>query len=242
MGCPNLSSAPLEALGKEIFFPLTFFILCGEALNCLLNRAKCNGFITGLPIRQNHLHINHLFFADDSLIFCKANSIEWSHLYCLLDTYKKASGQRLNKEKTSILFSRNTQEETKEIVTSIAGIRGTNSCEKYLGLPALIGRSRTYSLKGVLAKVQAKLSSWKTKLLSQAGKEILVKAMIQSIPTYCMGIFKLPKQLLHELNKLIRSFWWGQQSQDHKIHWVAWKQMSKSKKFGGLGLRDFEDF
>ncbi|XP_041017886.1 uncharacterized protein LOC121260102 [Juglans microcarpa x Juglans regia] len=218
------------------------FILCGEALNCLLNRAKCNGFITCLPIRQNHLHINHLFFTDDSLLFCKANSIEWIHLYHLLDTYEKASGQRLNKDKTSIFFSRNTREETKEIVTSIAGIRGTNSCKKYLDLPALIGRLRTYSLKGVLAKVQAKLSSWKTKLLSQAGKEILVKVVIQSILTYCMGIFKLPKHLLHDLNKLIRSFWWGLQSQDHKIHWVARKQMNKSKKSGRLGLRDFENF
>ncbi|XP_042990668.1 uncharacterized protein LOC122317666 [Carya illinoinensis] len=218
------------------------FILCSEALSCLLNHAEKTHLITGLPIRKNHLHINHLFFADDSLLFCKANSIEWSQLHSLLASYERASGQRLNKDKTSIFFSSNTREQTKEIVTSIAGIRGTSSYEKYLGLPALVGRGRYQSFKGILDRVQTKLNSWKTKLLSQAGKETLIKAVIQAIPTYSMGIFKLPRQLLIELNKQVRGFWWGQQEKEHKIHWVSWKQMIKSKRSGGFGMRDFEFF
>ncbi|KAG6627185.1 hypothetical protein CIPAW_15G109000 [Carya illinoinensis] len=57
-----------------------------------------------------------------------------------------------------------------------------------------------------------------------------------------MGIFKLPRQLLNELNRQVRGFWWGQQEKEHRIHWVSWKQMSKSKRSGGLGMRDFEFF
>ncbi|XP_042954651.1 uncharacterized mitochondrial protein AtMg00310-like [Carya illinoinensis] len=57
-----------------------------------------------------------------------------------------------------------------------------------------------------------------------------------------MGIFKLPKQLVKKLNKLVRSFWWGQKAQEQKVQWVPWSQMSKSKTLGGLGLRDFENF
>ncbi|KAG6635874.1 hypothetical protein CIPAW_11G073400 [Carya illinoinensis] len=57
-----------------------------------------------------------------------------------------------------------------------------------------------------------------------------------------MRNFKLSKQLLKELNKLVRSFWWGQKAQEHKINWVPWSQMSKSKTLGGLGLRDFKNF
>lgn len=48
------------------------------------------------------------------------------------------------------------------------------------------------------------------KLLSQAGKEVLIKSVIQAIPTYNMGVFKLPKGLLQELNKMVRGYWWGQ--------------------------------
>ncbi|KAG6626475.1 hypothetical protein CIPAW_15G051200 [Carya illinoinensis] len=57
-----------------------------------------------------------------------------------------------------------------------------------------------------------------------------------------MGIFKLPRQLLNELNKQVRGFWCGQQEKEHKIHWVSWKQIIKSKKSRGLGIRDFELF
>ncbi|XP_042939447.1 uncharacterized protein LOC122274476 [Carya illinoinensis] len=111
------------------------------------------------------------FLATCIELVIKANSIEWSQLYSLLECYERAFGQRLNNDKTSIFFSSNTREQTKDIVTNIAGIRGTNSYEKYLGLPALVGRSRSQSFQGILDKVQAKLNSWKTKLLSQAGKE-----------------------------------------------------------------------
>ena len=110
--------------------------------------------------------------------FAKTNSIEWSNLYYLLESYEVASGQRLNKEKTSIFFSTNTREETMEIITSIARMRGTTSYEKYLGLPALIGRSRAHSFKSILDKVKARISNWKNKFLSQEGKEVLIKFII----------------------------------------------------------------
>ncbi|XP_041023932.1 uncharacterized mitochondrial protein AtMg00310-like [Juglans microcarpa x Juglans regia] len=57
-----------------------------------------------------------------------------------------------------------------------------------------------------------------------------------------MGVFELPKGLLHELNKLIKGYWWGQINQERKINWISWNQMGKSKIGGGLGFRDFENF
>ncbi|XP_041025465.1 uncharacterized protein LOC121265859 [Juglans microcarpa x Juglans regia] len=87
---------------------LYLFILCAEVLSKMLNQAEARGDIYGIPIARGQLHINHLFFADDSLHFCKANAMEWSRLIDILSMYEKASGQRLNKDKTSIQFSRNT--------------------------------------------------------------------------------------------------------------------------------------
>ena len=57
-----------------------------------------------------------------------------------------------------------------------------------------------------------------------------------------MGIFKLPKNLVQELSKLVRNYWWGQQNQESKINWMSWKQMKKGKSSGGLGFRDFSNF
>ncbi|KAJ0008133.1 hypothetical protein Pint_29753 [Pistacia integerrima] len=80
------------------------------------------------------------------------------------------------------------------------------------------------------------------KYLSQAGKETLLKAVIQALPTYSMGVFKIPKTILHELNKLTKNYWWGQKNDENRIHWCSWDKMKLSKTNGGLGFRDLELF
>ncbi|XP_041025480.1 uncharacterized mitochondrial protein AtMg00310-like [Juglans microcarpa x Juglans regia] len=79
-------------------------------------------------------------------------------------------------------------------------------------------------------------------MLSQAGKEIYIKAVIQALPTYTMSVFKLPNSLLHDINRVINNFWWGQQSSENRIHWISWKRLDKAKTEGGMGFRDFEAF
>ena len=63
-----------------------------------------------------------------------------------------------------------------------------------------------------------KLQGWKEKLLSQAGREVLIKAVIQAIPTNTMNCFKLPKGLVRELEGMIHKFWWGYRGEHRKTH------------------------
>ena len=88
----------------------------------------------------------------------------------------------------------------------------------------------------------SKLAGWKGKLLSLGGKEILIKAVAQAIPTYTMSCFLLPKSLCNELEKMMRNFWWGQKNQELKIAWISWRKMCKPKSLGGLGFRNFQAF
>ena len=71
---------------------------------------------------------------------------------------------------------------------------------------------------------------------------MLLKAVIQAIPTYTMGCFKLLVGLCNEIETLIKKFWWGQRGDHRKIHWVKWKEMTKSKTIGGMGFRDLAMF
>jgi hypothetical protein len=70
----------------------------------MLHQAEHEGGITSIPITRGGTWINHLFFVDDILLFCHANTREWGRIQELLATYETASGQKLNRDKTSILF------------------------------------------------------------------------------------------------------------------------------------------
>lgn len=61
----------------------------------------------------------------------------------------------------------------------------------------------------------------KERALSIAGREVLIKVVIQAIPTYTMSCFKLPKGLIKELEVLIKKFWWGYNDDTRKVHWVS---------------------
>jgi hypothetical protein len=67
--------------------------------------------------------------------------------------YKEASSYKLKKEKTSIFFSRNTKANTRDHIVSVAGVSLTQRYEKYLGLPALIGRSWVSTFTDIKVKI-----------------------------------------------------------------------------------------
>ncbi|XP_042988721.1 uncharacterized protein LOC122316237 [Carya illinoinensis] len=150
----------------------------------------------------------------------RAQVEEWVTINSLLSTYEGASGQKINKDKTSIYFSANTRPETKEYILRIASTKATTCYERYLGPPSLVGRSRYKAFTSILDRVRNRVSNWKTKLLSQEGKEILLKVVIQALSMYSMGVFKLPKVLLKEIDRVMNQFWWGQQDKGNKVHWL----------------------
>jgi len=55
--------------------------------------------------------------------------------------------------------------------------------------------------------VWGKLQGWNENLFSQAGKEVLLKAVVQAIPTFAVGCFKLPLGLCRDNEMLIWKFW-----------------------------------
>ena len=101
----------------------------------------------------------------------------------------------------------------------ILGVREVNHFESYLGLPTLIGRAKYHTFSFLKDRVWKKLQGWKGMLLSRASKEILIKAVAQSIPTYAMSVFQIPMKLCDELDALCAKFWWGQVRNERKIHW-----------------------
>ena len=114
--------------------------------------------------------------------------------------------------------------------------------EKYLGLTSFARKGKKASFNYIKERVWRKLQGWEGKLLSQASREVLIKSVIQAIPTYTMECFKILLGLCNEIEAMIKKFWWGQRGDQRKIHWIKWKDLTKSKVVGGMGFRDLAMF
>lgn len=130
----------------------------------------------------------------------------------------------------------------KGVIQSMWGIRGQQQYEKYLRFPSIFGRSKKRAFAEIKTNLWHKLQSWKGKLLSQGGKEILLKVVSLTVPTYTMSCFKLLMTFCKELEGLMANFWWGQTEGTRKIHWIGWRKMCKSKFLGSLGFKDLHSF
>ena len=84
------------------------FLLCAIRLQGLLHTAESEGLIRGVSICCNGPRVSHLFFANDGVLFCCAKESECQVILDILATYEKSSGQKINKDKTNLFFSSNT--------------------------------------------------------------------------------------------------------------------------------------
>ena len=212
------------------------FILCAEAFSVLLAKADLDGSLEGVQICEGAPRINHLFFADDSLIVMRSNIQSANKLKEILALYERHSGQVINTSKTSSMFSKGTLSGRKTFVLAALGIARESRNQRYLGLPVHLGQSKKREFEYLKERIWQRIQGWKEKLLSKAGKEILIKAVAQAIPTYAMSCFDLTKSLCEEISKLICRYWWSQQQDENKCHWISWEHMTKAKCEGAWGL------
>ena len=218
------------------------FVLCAEGLSALLRDAEKKQLIHGVKIGRRVEAISHLLFADDSLLFARANEEEVEQVIDILSIYEGASGQKLNMEKSVMSFSRNVGLEKKNLLLNKLKFKAVDDYDKYLGLPTCLGSSKKAIFQTIQDRVWKKLKGWKEKFLSQAGREVLIKSIGQAITMYAMQCFKIPISIIVGIEKIIRGFFWGQKSNERKIPWLSWENVCRTKKEGGLGLRDMEAF
>jgi hypothetical protein len=50
------------------------------------------------------------------------------------------------------------------------------------------------------------------------GKEVLLKAIVQAIPTFAMSVLKIPKQICKGITNAMSQFWWGDDANRRRMH------------------------
>ena len=214
------------------------FVLCSEGFSNLIRKAAANRKLSGMRISRHGPSITHLFFADDSLIFCKANMDQATKLMRVLQVYALGSGQLINLDKSSILVNKNVRPELMHDSCQTAGNMQRVSQGMYLGLPMVVSRTKEQIFGFVKTNIQQRILKWKNRFLSIAGKEIMLKSVALAMPTYTMSCFKVPSRLCKEISSLMSNYWWGKANGKNKVHWCSWRKLTQNKNIGGLGFKD----
>ncbi|CAO2814312.1 unnamed protein product [Amaranthus hypochondriacus] len=118
------------------------FIICAEAFSRLISVSIDKLKINGIRICRGAPILSHLFFAEDSFLFAKASVQECSTVANIISKYERASGQKVNYDKTEISFSKGVHPQLRSNTVEVLGVKEVDRHVKYLGLPTIIGRSK----------------------------------------------------------------------------------------------------
>ncbi|KAK4383511.1 hypothetical protein Sango_2768800 [Sesamum angolense] len=108
------------------------------------------------------LHLSHMLFANDTLIFCHASSESSQAIRDVLGS----SGQEIHLSKSSVVFSRNTGVDLGNHITADLTIRRENNMELYLDLPSRVTHFKRNLFATIRDRIWCKIIVWNEKFLS----------------------------------------------------------------------------
>lgn len=137
------------------------FVLCAQGLSSIFNHKTAQGLIQVIRLARESTTITHLFFADDSLIFFKANKPNCNTIKDSLKPYEKTSGQLINYDKSAITFSKNTPQPHIRFTVENLNLTLSQGHDLYLGLPTFTIRSKRIQFGYIRDRIAKKIDGWK---------------------------------------------------------------------------------
>lgn len=111
---------------------------------------------------------------------------------------------------------------------------------KYLGLPLDKGIRSSKLWDQMVSKITNRISSWKGKWLSSAGKATMIKVILSAMPIYQLSWMDLPASKRKVITKHIRTFFWQGSKDKFRLPLIAWDKICLPKAMEGLGIKDLK--
>ncbi|XP_062113724.1 uncharacterized protein LOC133824761 [Humulus lupulus] len=215
--------------------PLLFVMVMDYLTRLLLKTSKEKEFRFH-PLCKS-LKLVNLCFADDLLLFCKANQNLVKLIQQVFTVFTNTSGLSINKTKSRIYIGGLDAREKDRLLQESCLFEGQFPMS-YLGVPLRPTKWRASDCEILIDKMRARLKGWASRHLSYAGRVQLINSVLLGIRSYWMNIFILPQKVVKAIDSLCRKFLWGEKDNRSKIHRISWDHVCRPKCFGGLGFKD----
>ncbi|XP_027156179.1 uncharacterized protein LOC113756908 [Coffea eugenioides] len=217
------------------------FVLGAEVLSRALNNVVAQAGFMGFKVPLGCSPVTHLAFADDVLIFTNRSARALRNIIRVLELYQSSSGQQVNGQKSGYVVQPSTPIARWRTIERITGFPQLQSPIRYLGFPLYLGRSKASDFGEVSHAVLGRILSWKSKLLFQGGKLVLIKHVLSSIPLHLLSAAVLPASVFSMIEKVCSNFLWGSSEGGPRYHWIRWDQLCFPTEEGGVGFRQLRD-
>lgn len=176
-----------------------------------------------------------LQYADDTAVLMNAEITTLVSFKLILRLFSMISGLQVHFKKSTFIPI-NLEEEESQLAGEIIGFHKTTFPIQYLGMPLTIKRPTRSQFMPLIEKVERKLQSWQSKLISRGGRHQLVKSVLSALPTYFMQCFLLPKWVIDRIDRARCSFLWGNSTRgDNGISLCNWEIATLPTQWEGGG-------
>lgn len=128
-------------------------------------------------------------------------------------------------------------------ISRILGMEGCTNWDefKYLGVPIFKSTPRASHWNQLIERIKNRINSWGANWLNLAGKVVLIKAVLASIPIYQSSLLLTPSTVIQKIEVMIKRFLWeGGKQTERKLHLISWGKISKPYLEGDLQFKDLQ--
>lgn len=211
------------------------FVLAVEYLSRLFKDLGSNRMFKFHP-KCSELQLLHLLFADDMMIFSRADISSPILLMEYFSAFSACSGLRINAQKSHIFFGA-VPTNVKQLILLKLGFVEGHLPVRYLGVPLIASMLSNADCNPILEKIHRKLSSWSARCLTYAGRALLISSVIFHYMVYWASIFMIPSAVIKQVDQCCSRFLWTGQVEDKVFTPIAWHTVCLPKAEGGLGVK-----
>ena len=188
-GSPTEEFKPSRGLRQGDPMAPFLFLVVAEGLVGLVRQASKQNMLTGVKVGRREIECSMLQFADDTLFLCEDSFLNVFTIKTILRCFELVYGLKINFYKSK-LVGINVDKFTLETYAKTLNCNTMRIPFKYLGLEVGGNPRKVQFWEPVVNKVSARLSTWKGRCLSMAGRICLIKSVFTSIPLFYLSWFQ----------------------------------------------------